>query len=120
MGLQDSYIISGTESVEELRQVAEQQRRCTLFLPLNALRSMMEAFLERRMSAASLEDAAGYLEMNEAVLTLPEETARINDVLFMLANPAINGPTDSRKVRALRAAIDADSGQADTYDGPVK
>lgn len=69
----------------------------------------MEAFLEGRMSAASLEGVAEYLEMNEAVLTLPEETARINDVLFMLANPAINGPTDSRKVRALWAAIDTAS-----------
>ena len=118
MGLQDSYIISGTETVEELRRIAE-KRRCTLFLPLSALRSMMEIFLEGRVSAASLEGVAEYLEMNEAVLTLPEETARINDVVFMLANPAINGPTDSRKVRALQEAIDADS-QGEAYHPPLE
>lgn len=105
MELQGRYIISGTESAQELRRIAE-DRRSTLILSLSSIRSMMSAFLEGRMSAASLEEMAEYLEMNEAVFTQPEEAARVNHVIFMLANPEINFPTDSQKVRALLEAIE--------------
>jgi hypothetical protein len=71
MDPQGRYIISGLESVQELRQIVDDSG-WTLVLSLSGVKSLMSAFLEGRLSAASLEEIAEYLEMNEAVLTLPE------------------------------------------------
>ena len=100
MAAEDRYVISGMESIEELRRIAE-DRRSTLVLSLSSLRSMMSAFIEGRTNAETLEELAEYLEMNETLVVSPDESSRVNEVLFMLANPEINSPNDRRKVSAL-------------------
>lgn len=70
-----------------------------------ALVAMLRRYLDEHISAKSIVDLADALEMNERVNVDKPGDDVINDVLFELANPEINGELTKAKALSLVNAL---------------
>ncbi|WP_350016416.1 hypothetical protein ABNK63_00915 [Rhodanobacter sp. IGA1.0] len=91
-------IISGQESLSDLHEMLLDVDR-HLKLSRFALVTLLRRYLEDHISAEGVVDLMEALEMNERVNVDTPRDVGINDVLFELANPEING--DLTKAKAL-------------------
>ena len=85
-----SYVVTGTETPTELHSLRDRYSR--ILLSLGALRLILERYRGGLISDIDLQGIAETFEMNEAVWSPEGEQAAINEVVFQLANPDINGP----------------------------
>lgn len=90
--------ISGQENLSDLHEMLLDAERL-LKLSRSALIALLRRYLDDHISAESLVDLAEALEMNDRVNVDEPKDVGINDVLFELANPEING--DLTKAKAL-------------------
>ena len=70
-----------------------------------ALIALLRRYLDDHISAEGIVDLADALEMNERVNVDEPRDDVINDVLFELANPEINGDLTKAKALALVNAL---------------
>lgn len=96
---QDLYVVTGNEKPSELCSLDRNHPQ--IFLTLSAFRLILERYRDGLIDDEELRRIAETFEMNEAVLSRGSEQAAINEVVFQLANPDINGPINSSGVAAL-------------------
>jgi hypothetical protein len=96
-------MISGHEVVLDRRDALRDTGRHFKLSRL-ALMALLRRYLDDHISAESIVDVAEALEMNERVNVDEPKDIGINDALFLLANPEING--ELTKVKAL-SLVDA-------------
>lgn len=61
----------------------------------------MLRYLDAELSEDELQLIAEFLEMNESVLPVVNEERSVNEVVFQIANPDINGRNSAEKINAL-------------------
>jgi len=91
--------VTGAEKPTELYSL--DHRYSQIFLTLSAFRLILERYRDGLISDEELRRIAETFEMNEAVLSQENEQAAINEVVFQLANPDINGPITCSGVTEL-------------------
>lgn len=92
--------ISRQEDLSDLHEMLLDADR-HLKLSRFALITLPRRYLDDHISAESVVDLAEALEMNERVNVDEPRDVGINDVLFELANPEINGDLTKAKARSL-------------------
>lgn len=73
-----------------------------------ALVTLLRRYLAGQASTENMVDLANALEMNERVNVDEPMDVAINDVLFELANPEINGALTEAKAKALIEVLSTD------------
>lgn len=97
-------VISGQENLSELRGMLLDTQQHFKLSRL-ALITVLQRHLDGHISAENVVDLAEALEMNERVNVDEPRDIGINDVLFELANPEINGELTSTKALSLINAL---------------
>ncbi|WP_426690586.1 hypothetical protein [Rhodanobacter ginsengiterrae] len=99
-------VISGQEDLSDLREMLLDVDQ-HLKLSRVALIALLRRYLEDHIPAESVVDLMEALEMNERVNADAPRDVGINDVLFELANPEINGDLTKAKALSLIKALSA-------------
>jgi hypothetical protein len=81
--------ISGREDVEGLLPILGTDQNFKL--SRIALATFLQRYIDGLISAENIFDLANVFEMNECINVSEPRDVAINDALFELANPAING-----------------------------
>jgi hypothetical protein len=82
-------IISGNEQIDKLIDDISHSR--SIIMNRSALVMLLQRYVNGDVSSKSIVSLANILEMNERLNRGGGEDRLINDVIFLLANPEING-----------------------------